>query len=402
MSTIDDDKLPLTGVRVLDWTRMLPGPWCSQMMSDLGAEVIKVEHRGVGDPSRHNPPTYRNGSVYFHSVNSGKESITIDLNAPDARTLTDRLVEGSDVMLESFSVSIAAKHGIDAASALRINPKLIYASISGYGQTGPLSSIPGHDLVVQAATGLLSPGNHAPAMPGFQTADYAAGMMACIAVLAALRRRDRDGLGAALDISMFDSMWQLGQMGLGSAMARAVGAKGEPSLEAWGGNPRYALYRTRDDKTVAVSLLETRYWRKFCIAIGRPELAAEREDPSARLSNHGQMTEHYRRAIADYCAAHDRDDIARAMAKEDIPVIPVLTPDEAITSEHVKARGLLRRVAHADEGEIVELRNPLHSTGLVRDERKPAPALGADNTSVLLRMGFTGAEIDKFAKSGTI
>ena len=396
------DNLPLSGIRVLDWTRLLPGPWCSQMLGDLGAEVIKVEHRGHGDPSRHNPPAYREGSVYFHSVNAGKESITIDLNAPGARAFSDRLIAGSDVMLESFSASVATKHGIDAAAALRINPKLIYASITGYGQSGPLSPVPGHDLVVQAATGLLAPGNHAPAMPGFQTADYAAGMMACIAVLAALRRRDRQGIGAALDIAMFDSMWQLGQIGLGSAMARAAGASGEPTLEAWGGNPRYALYPTRDGKTIAVSLLETRYWRKFCVAIGRPELAAEREDPSARLSSHGEKTEQYRRAIADYCLAHDRDEIARAMAKENIPVIPVLTPDEAMVSDHVKARGLLRRVAHADEGQIVELCNPLHATGLVRNERTPAPALGADNAPVLQRMGFTAAEIAELAKSGTI
>ena len=359
------------------------------MLSDLGAEVIKVEHREHGDPSRHNPPAYREGSVYFHGVNGGKESITIDLNTAGARKLTERLIAGSDVILELFSTSVAAKHGIDAATALRINPKLIYASITGYGQRGPLSSVPGHDLVVQAATGLL---NHA-LMPGFQTADYAAGMMACIAVLAALRRRDRHGLGAALDIAMFDSMWQLGQIGLGSAMARLAGASGEPTLEAWGGNPRYALYPTRDGKTIAVSLLETRYWRKFCVAIARPELAVEKEDPSARLSSQGEKAEQYRRAIADYCLSYDRDEIARAMAKEDIPVIPVLTPDEAMSSEHVKARGLLRRVKHAQEGEIVELRNPLHPTGLVREQRKPAPALGADNVPVLLRMGFTPDEI---------
>jgi crotonobetainyl-CoA:carnitine CoA-transferase CaiB-like acyl-CoA transferase len=403
MSTTKPDvKLPLAGIRVLDWSRLLPGPWCSQMLGDLGAEVIKVEQRGAGDPSRHNAPRYCDGSVYFHSVNGNKQSLTIDLKAPGARALTNRLISASDVMLESFSTSVAAKHGIDAAAALGINSKLIHCSITGYGQTGSLSSIPGHDLVVQAATGLLAPGNSAPQMPGFQTADYTAGLMACIGILAALRRRDIDGIGAALDISMFDSMLQLGQIGLSSAMARFAGASGDPVMEVWGGNPRYALYPTRDGKTIAVSLLESRYWKKFCAAIGQPDLAPEHEDPSARLSNHGERTEHYRKAIADYCKARDRDEIARQMAAEDIPVIPVLTPDEALHSPHAAERQLVRTLAHPTEGRITELRNPLHPSRLVRADRTPAPELGADNSAILQRIGFTDAEIADLAKMGSI
>jgi CoA:oxalate CoA-transferase len=397
-----ETNLPLAGIRVLDWTRLLPGPWCSQMLGDLGAEVIKVEQRDIGDPSRHNSPNYRKGSVYFHSVNGNKQSLTIDLKASGAAAVVKRLIAGSDVMMESFSASIAAKFGIDGASALKINPKLIHCSISGYGQTGPLSTVPGHDLVVQAATGLLAPGNCAPQMPGFQTADYTAGMMACIGILAALRRRDQSGIGAALDISMFDSMFQLGQIGLGSAMARAAGASGEPVMEVWGGNPRYALYPTRDGKTIAVSLLESRYWRKFCETIGRPDLVPAYEDPSARLSSHGERTELYRKAIADYCMAHNRDDIAREMEKQDIPVIPVLTPDEAVASPHVAARELARKIPHATEGNITELRNPLHLAGLVREQRTPAPAMGADNSDVLQRFGFSQAEIGDLTKAGTI
>jgi CoA:oxalate CoA-transferase len=256
--------------------------------------------------------------------------------------------------------------------------------------------------VVQAATGLLAPGNSAPQMPSFQTADYTAGLMACVGILAALRRRDKDGIGAALDISMFDSMLQLGQIGLGSAMARFAGASGDPAMEVWGGNPRYALYPTRDGKTIAVALLESRYWKKFCTAIGQPELAAEHEDPSARLSSHGERTELYRNAIANYCKAHDRDEIARRMAAEDIPLVPVLTPDEALHAPHVAERQLVRTVAHASEGKITELRNPLHPSGLVRTDRTPAPELGADNSATLRRIGFTDAEIADLAKAGSI
>jgi len=398
----DNAALPLAGIRVLDWTRLLPGPWCSQMLSDFGAEVIKVEQRGVGDPSRHNPPRYHDESVYFLSVNGGKKGLTIDLNAPGAKALVRTLITRSDVMMESFSASVAAKHEIDAAAALKINPKLIHCSISGYGQTGPLSPIPGHDLVVQAVTGLLAPGGHTPQMPGFQTADYAAGLMAVVAILAALRRRDRDSIGAALDIAMFDSMLQLGQIGLASALARAAGASGEPRMEVWGGNPRYALYPTKDGKTIAVSLLEGRYWKKFCDLIGRPDLAAGPEDPSARLSSHGTLNVQFREAIAGYCNANDRDTITRAMAERDIPVVPVLTPDEAVASPHAQARGLVRQVAHPNEGTITELRNPLHRSGLVRDMRQPAPSMGANNMEVLKSFGLTETDVQMLAASGAI
>ena len=401
--SLDPSHLPLAGIRVLDWTRLLPGPWCSQMLSDLGAEVIKVEHRGVGDVSRHNAPNYKQDSVYFHGVNGGKKSLTIDLTAPRANELTIRLIETSDIMMESFSTSVAGKYGIDAAAALKVNPKLIHCSISGYGQTGPLSPVPGHDLIVQAATGLLAPGpTTVPQMPGFQTADYAAGLMACIGILAALRRRDRSGIGAALDISMFDSMFNLGLLGLASAMARAAGTTGEPAMEIWGGNPRYALYPTRDGKTIAVSLLELRYWRKFCEAIGRPELAAEWEDPADRLSNHGALTETYRKTIAEYCKSHDRDQIAQAMAKHAIPIVPVLTPDEALASDHVAHRNLLSRIADPIEGRIVALSNPLHASGLAHKDRAPAPAMGADNAEILAGLGFSVGEIADLAASGTI
>jgi len=402
LATNSSTALPLAGIRVMDWTRLLPGPWCSQMLADLGAEVIKIEQRGVGDPSRHNAPIYRKGSVYFHSVNGGKKSLTINFNAPGARELTRRLIENADVVMESFSASVAGRHGIDAATALKINPRVVHCSISGYGQTGPLSGVPGHDLVVQAATGLLAPGGTEPYMPGFQVADYAAGLMACVGILVALRRRDQTGIGAALDISMFDSMFQLGQIGLGSAMARAAGFSGKPTMEVWGGNPRYAVYPTRDGKAVAVSLLELRYWRKFCEVIGRPELAAEHEDPSLRLSNHGTRTEAYREAISGYCGRHDRDTIARAMAERDIPVVPILTPDEALASHHARERELFEIVPDPVEGHISVLCNPLHRSGLARKNRTPAPDMGGDNATVLASLGLSSVDIAELTASEAV
>jgi CoA:oxalate CoA-transferase len=399
---VTDDKLPLSGIRVLDWSRLLPGPVCTQLLADFGADVIKVEQRGIGDPSRHNAPKYRKNSVYFHNVNSGKRGLTVDLAAPGARALTDRLIKGCDVMIEAFSTSVAGKYGIDAAAALRLNPKLIHCSISGYGQTGPLATIPGHDLVIQAATGLLAPGNTKPHMPMFQTSDYAGALMACIAIFAALRRRDQHGIGAALDISMFDSMFQVGQIGLGAAVGAYAGASSNTIMEVWGGNPRYAVYATKDGKAVALSLLELRYWQKFCAAIGRPELAPKHEDSAARHSSHGAQGDIYRKAISDYCLAHTRDEIGAMMARQNIPVVPVLTPHEALASEHVKARELIARSQHHIDGDIAYLRNPLHLSGIARKDRGPAPEMGEHNQEVLSELGFTPAEIEELTQSKTI
>lgn len=400
--TNTEQALPLDGVRILDWTRLLPGPWCTQLLSDLGANVIKVEQREVGDASRHNAPKYKKNSVYFHNVNGGKRSLTVDLTSPNARPMTERLIRNCDIMIESFSTSVAAKYGIDAAAALRINPKLVHCSISGYGQTGPLAPIPGHDLVIQAATGLLAPGNTVPQMPSFQTADYAGAMMACIGILAALRRKEQHGIGAAIDISMFDGMFQLGQIGLGSAIARYAGVSGDPMMEVWGGNPRYALYPTKDKKTVAVSLLELRYWRKFCEVIGRTDLVAKHEDLSTRHTGHGVMNDTYRKAISDYCLAHTRDEIATAMATQNIPVIPVLTPDEALVSEHVLHRELVGRGTHPTDGNIAFLRSPLHLSGLARKNRGAAPEIGEHNDDVLSELGFSPDEIADLTASNTI
>lgn len=154
-NTVNQEPLPLTGVTVADFSRLLPGPWCAQLFADLGADVIKVEQPGVGDYSRHNPPGYGKTSVYFNSVNGGKRGIAVDLGRPEGLEVARRLFAKSDVVLESFRPGVTQKLGIDYASAKRVNQGLIYCSISGYGQTGPLAGVPGHDLVIQSMTGLM-------------------------------------------------------------------------------------------------------------------------------------------------------------------------------------------------------------------------------------------------------
>ncbi len=365
--------LPLSGIRIADFSRLLPGPWCTQILGDLGAEIVKVE-RPEGDPSRHNPPLYRSESAYFCGVNGNKTSLALDLTQAQDIGQAHRLIASADVLVESFASGGTRKLGIDWETARSLKPDLIYCSITGFGQTGPLAHIAGHDLAIQAMTGMIGVGPDA--VPAFQAADYAAATMATIAILAALRRRDQSGEGGYLDIAMFDSLFGMGNIALASAMSRRAGGSGLPAMEVWGGNPRYAVYSTRDGRRVAVCLLEAKIWRAFCQAIDRTDLIFD-EDPSARLSGHGERSESFREAIASFCLAHDRDEIGARMIALGLPVMPVLDPDEAVASENVEARGLLQIITHPTEGPTLTIGSGLERTGVTRPQRSPAPAIGS-------------------------
>jgi crotonobetainyl-CoA:carnitine CoA-transferase CaiB-like acyl-CoA transferase len=365
-------KLPLDGIKVADFSRHLPGPWCTQMLGDLGADVTKVE-RPEGDWSRHNPPLFKNESIYFCSVNGGKHSVFLDLTKPADRAEAHRIIADVDIMVESFGRGGAEKLDVHWDRARALNSRLIYCSITGFGQTGTLAPIAGHDLAIQAATGLLSL-EDTPA-PAFQAADYAAGATAAIAILAALRKRDQDGQGTYLDIAMFDAMFGMGNIGLASALGRLAGGTGKPAMEVWGGNPRYRTYPTRDGKRIAICLLEAKIWVRFCEFIGRPDLVSADEDMGARLSSHGDRFDLYYEAISAYCLANDRDEIGVRMAAMSLPVIPVLTPDEAVASDHVRSRGLVEAVEHPTEGTTYTVTSGLARSGIARPQRGPAPGL---------------------------
>ncbi|MEZ5855896.1 MAG: CoA transferase [Hyphomicrobiaceae bacterium] len=218
--------LPLADVKIVDFSRLLPGPWATEMLADLGADVIKVEQVGLGDPSRYNPPSYRDESVYFHSVNAGKRGIALDLSKADGVEVAHKLLAWADVAVESFRPQVARKLQVDYDTAKRINPGIIYCSISGFGQQGPLADVPGHDLVIQAMSGILKPhqdGTAAPGMPPFQAGDLAAANMAAIGILAALRRRDKTGEGANLDIALLDSLMAMSNISLLPGLSRHAG-----------------------------------------------------------------------------------------------------------------------------------------------------------------------------------
>lgn len=375
----------LDGIRIVDFSRMLPGPWCTQMLADLGCDVIKIEQPGIGDLSRHNPPNFRVGSAYFHTVNLNKRSIALDLAAPDDLAVAHELIREADVVVESFRKDVPSRLKIDYDAAHSLNPRVIYCSITGFGQTGPFSGIPGHDLVVQSMTGVMGVADNqygVPPMPGFQAGDYAAAAYAVIGILAALQKRNATGEGCYLDISMFDALVSMTNVISGAALARMGGREVSGIMELWGKNPRYATYRTRDGRGVAVSLLETKIWNAFCSLIGRPDLINPDERPEDRHTVHGGRSELYRKALEDFCLSRDRDELVEWAQQNDVPILPVLTPDEALASGHADERGMIEWIDHPVEGRIPVIGNPLARSGLTRGRRAPAPVIGEHSQEI--------------------
>ena len=395
----------LTGVRILDFSRLLPGPWATQMLADLGADVIKVEQPVVGDYSRHNPPNYKGSGVYYNSVNSNKRSITIDLANPEGQAVAHKLMGTADVIVESFRTGVAKKLDVHYEKARTINKGIVYCAITGYGQDGPLSRVPGHDLVIQSMTGLMGMSvdrEPLPPVPRFQAADYAGGAVAPTAILAGLMRKQQTGEGCFIDLSMFDSLFYMCNIVLTSGMSRLSGHSGEPAMQPWGANPRYATYLCGDGKPVAVSLLEAVQWRQFCNFIERPDLIDENEGPEDRHTTHGDKAPIYKEAIESYCKAHSRDNLLVKMQAEQIPICAVFTPDEALADENVKQRGLVEYIDHPVDGRIPHLTNPLDRTGLTIGRRTPAPRLGQNNDDILTELGYSESERQEFLAKGVV
>ena len=397
--------LPLAGVKVVDFSRLLPGPFATQMLGELGADVIKVEQPDIGDPSRHNHPQYRVNSVYSNAVNANKRSIAVDMKPADGREIATRLVKHADVIIESFRPGVAKKLGIDYATCKRLNPRVIYCSITGFGQTGPLSHIAGHDLVIQGLTGLMGCAlatQNPPAVPGFQAADFAGSLYAVIGIQAALAQRETTGEGCEIDLAMYEALFNMVLIPLSSRFAQVSGYSGEPRMESFGGNPRYSTYLSKDGKPVAVSLLETKAWREFCTSIGRSDLVSEDETPADRLSAHGERRALYQEALTQYCASYTWAELMQQMEKTGIAICPVVTPEEALKLPDVAERGLVGEIDHPQEGRIPYLVNPLGRAGLTRDTQAPAPDLGEHSKDILKELGYSADEVASLLKTEVV
>ena len=385
---------PLDGVVVLDLSRLLPGPFCTQLLANLGADVIKVEDPGLGDYMRAVPPAVDDTSYPFLMVNRGKRSIAIDLRKEEGRQILYRLAKKADVFVEQFRPSTVKKLAIDYPQIRRANRDIIYCSFGGYGRTGPYADKPGHDLNFEALAGILSVTaarqDGTPAIPGVPVSDLASALLAAFSIVASLHRRERFGGGEFLEVSIFDASVSLMVLNL----ARYLGT-GEIPLPGetivTGMFPFYNLYETKDGRWLSIACVEPKFWRRLCELMGLEDHMSDQfvggevaRDVTAKLA-----TTLRTRTLAEWMTVFD---------PEELPIAPVQRMDEVVSDPHLAARKLLPAVRIDGQRRQILAHPAKHHTAPARTPGR-APARGQDTEAVLRWAGYSAKQIrEKRAK----
>jgi formyl-CoA transferase len=393
---------PLEGVKVLDLSRVLAGPWCTQLLADLGAEVIKIERPGAGDDTRHwGPPWHGEGdrrvAAYFLSCNRGKKSAAIDFSRSDGAELVRRLAANTDVVVENFKVGGLAKFGLDAIALRAINPRLVYASITGFGQDGPYADRAGYDFIIQGMGGMMSitglpdgePGG-GPMRSGVAVADLFTGMYSCVAILAALLRREKTGEGATLDHALFDT-----QLAMLANQAENALISGQDPPRQGNTHPNIVPYQPFEaaDQPIIIAVGNDRQFARLAEICGHPEWAS---DPrygtnEARVANRGEVVALVSDAIRSKRAADWLDQLEGA----GIPAGPINSVTQAMVDVQAKHRQMIRNLAG-----VPVVGSPVRLDGLRADSDLPPPALGEHTHDVLKALGLTPGELERLRASG--
>lgn len=368
---------PLAGIKVLDFTTLLPGPMASLMLAEAGAEVVKIERPGSGDDLRQYEPRWGRDSAFFALLNRGKKSLALDLKDARQAALLEPLIREVDVLIEQFRPGVMERLGLGYAAVSETNPGIIYCSISGYGQNGPKAGVAGHDINYIGDAGLLalSLGDpERPTVPPVLAADLVGGSYpAVLNILLALMQRQRTGRGTHLDIAMTENLFMLMPWALGQGLA--AGRWPNPGAELLtGGSPRYQIYRTADGRHVAVGALEQKFWDNFCDAIGLPE--RDRDD-----QKHPQATT---AEVRDIIAGTPAEEWTRRLSGRDCCASVVLTLEEALAEPQFHMRGVFDHVIENEEGERLTALPVAIAPQFRSDpgEPKRAPALGANSDAM--------------------
>lgn len=363
--------LPLQSIRVLDLSRLLPGPFCTMLLADFGAEVIKIEAPELGDYARHYDPKIDENSVMFHSLNRNKKSVTLDLKTDEGKDQFLQMVGKADVVVESFRPGVMKRLGLDFPVLEKINPRLIYCAISGYGQTGPYAEMPGHDINYISYAGLLElmgEKDGKPIVPAVQVADLAGGAYPAVTgILLALLEREKSGKGQFIDISMMDGVISLLQSTLPNYLMKNIPSKrGEQMLS--GGLACYEVYQTKDGRWLAVGALEMKFWRIFCQKIGKPEWIALLNEPDEvqYKLKHDIQTVMYTKTLAEWM---DIFEDAEAC------VSPVLNFAELVNHPQVQARKMFEAIEQ-DGIPVKHIGIPIKLSRTPGKIRAAAPKLG--------------------------
>lgn len=372
---------PLDGLRVVDLTRVLAGPFCTMLLGDMGADVIKVEEPAHGDDTRGWAPFVDGWSTYFLGVNRNKRSVALDLKSPAGADAFRRLLVHADVLVENLRPGTLARLGFGYEQAAAVNPRLIYASITGFGQTGPRRDEAGYDPVMQAETGIMDvtgPAHGDPSRVGVAVTDIIAGQYALASILLALRERDRTGRGQAIDIALFDAA--LSTMTLPAGIAHATGAAPRRMGNQHPSIAPYETFHVRDG-LVMVCAGNPKLWRQFAIAIERPQLVHDPRfvDNTSRLAHRTELCAEVEDAIRDWTVS---EFVGRLDAHQ-VPCGRVRSIVDALADPQVAAREMFVRMPHATLGEVPVLGNPMKLSDAKATYRRPPPALGEHTEEVL-------------------
>ncbi len=393
----------LAGIRVLDLTQALAGPYCTQMLADFGAEVIKVERPGSGDQSRGwGPPFLETESAYFLGTNRNKRSIAFDMAAPESRPIVERLLRSVDVLIHNIPrASSRQKLGIEAEQALAANPALIWVSISGFGMTGPEAEKPGYDVIAQGMSGTMHLTGEPESGPTrFPTpmADITAALYGTISVLAALYERKESGIGQVIDLALLD-----GQLTWLSNVASAFLATNDPPQKRGNAHPNIAPYQPfhAADGWFILAAGTERHWGWLCAAVPDGEslsadgrFATNRDRVAHRSVLETELNRRFETAPVEHWIT--------SLQGAGIPCGPILSPEQALTHPQLLAREMVVRMAHPSAGDIDTLGNPMNLSRTPVTYRRPAPRLGEHTDEILTELGFGEGEIADLVKQGVV
>ncbi len=403
---------PLSHVRVLDLSRILAAPWAGQILADLGAEVVKVERPGAGDDTRSwGPPFLKDAqgnntkeAGYYLAVNRGKRSITVSLEKPEGQEIVRRLAAQADIVLENYKCGTLARYGLDEASLRRINPRLIYCSVTGFGQTGPRRDQVAYDFLIQAMGGLMSvtgerdgrPGA-GPQKVGIPIVDLMTGMYTAVAVLAALARRNETGQGDYIDIGMLDvQVSTLANQAMNYLVSgRVPGRNGNahPNIQP------QDVYRCADGDVILVVGNDGQF-AKLCDTLGHAEWA---QDP--RFATNAQRVVNIAELSAMLQAQFDRHTRASLIESLDaagVPCGPINSVADVFEDPQVKARGMLRQVSHPCGVDVPQVASPMRFADAVLPDRAAPPLLGEHSDAILAELGYSATDIDALRSAGAI
>lgn len=375
---------PLEGIRILDLSHMLPGPFCTMVLADMGAEVIKVENPNGGDSFRTRKPLKRDEGTAFLMLNRGKRSIIVDLKDPDGREFFLKLAETADVVLEQFKPGTAQKLGIGYEAVAQRNPSIVYCSLSGYGQTGAYASMPGHDINYLSMSGILDTigaEGEAPVIPGVQIADLGGGAQwALVAILLGLMARAQDGQGRYLDVAMARCLvpWMtlhLSQYAADGTVPKRGTTKGTGHFAC------YRIYRTADDKFVSLGAAEPKFWARFCQLVERPDLIDDQYAEGARR-------EELIARVEELFASKPQAYWTTLLLHEQVCFTPVRSFDEVAVDEEFTSQGLIGTMEHPSEGSVLSIGFPVAMSGIEQGEPSPSPAYGSDTEAYLKEVGY--------------